>query len=135
MKHKEILGFLSMWATELNSKQKAGALVKIESNGDLLLSIKNKLFQPFLCICRVSDKNTVELKLTHAYDFRSSILNIIMGKNKQSVTQNYLLSSIHISGQLANDTAFLSTLIAAAANSFFARSIYHYNNIEPLGKG
>ena len=134
MKHKEILGFLSTWARELNSKQKAGALVNIEPNGELLLSIKNKLFQPFICICRISDNNAVELKLPHAYDYRSSVVNIITGEGQQSATENYLLSSVHINGQLASDTGFLSALIAASANSFFARSIYHHDSIKPLEK-
>lgn len=134
MKHKEILGFLSTWATELNSKQKAGALVNIEPNGELVLSIKNKLFQPFICICRITDNNAVELKLAHAYDYRSSILNIITSEGQQSAKQNYLLSSVHIKGQLASDTGFLSALIAAAANSFFAKSIYHHDSINPLGQ-
>lgn len=132
MTNESMLRFFSAWATHLNRTQSAGALVGLQPNGNLVLSIKNKLFQPFICICSVKNNGALTLRLSHGYDFGQTIKDIVNNRSTGGEYDDHLFSTVEINGDLANDAVFLSQIIASSANGFFSHSQYYWEKISPF---
>lgn len=132
MTNDSMLRFLSAWATHLNRTQYAGALVSLQPNGNLVLSIKNKLFQPFICICTAENNAMLKLRLSYRYDFRKSAKHILYGNGTLDEYGCYIFSEVTISGALVANELFLTEIIASGANRFFSASLHHWEKIKPL---
>lgn len=132
MTNENMLRFFSAWATHLNRTQSAGALVSLQPKGNLVLSIKNKVFQPFICICSIKNNGALTLRLSHGYDFGQTIKEIANNRPTTGEYGDYLFSTVEINGGLANDAVFLSQVIACSANGFFSHSHYYWEKLSPF---
>lgn len=128
MTTNQILKLLSEWATQLNNINHAGASVEV-TNDFLILMIKNGRFTPFYCKIEVNEEPYVTIQVATHFNYGKNIRDIIFDRLNDDPFQNYIFSKIDLHGNLSNDFELISENISHAANKFFDKSDYSYNEI------
>ena len=123
-----MLELLRHWATELNDKNKAGALIEV-TNDYLVLRISNKKFTPFISKLKINDGGGVSIYLAEHYNYGANLKDVIYGNNCHDPLKNYSFSEFSLTGFLSNDFELISKIISHAANKFFDQSDFFYNEI------